>query len=132
MDGRDPRQPRGDGRENTMLRYATHAFANRDTLLRAVRWLMLLGFDPGEIEVNTEGVHRVSVLASSGQSMSTALRVFEAAEHTDPEGWPSFWDLSLRPFVHQEIAQANIPVPPPRYHQTPVGWHPDDVRLLLS
>ena len=92
---------------------------------------MLLGFDPGEIEVNTEGVPRVSVLTSSRQSVSTANRIFEAAEVTDPEGWPSFWELSHRPFVHQEIVQAGVAPAPSRVRATPVGWHPEDTAVLF-
>jgi hypothetical protein len=109
-----------------MLRYLTHSFASRDTLLRAVRWLMLLGFDPGEIEVNEEGVHRVSVLASSSQSAATAERIFGAVECSDPEGWPSFWDLSRKTFEPREIVPSPIVLNVPPVKTAPIGWHPQD------
>ncbi len=113
-----------------MLRYATHAFANRDSLLRAVRWLMLLGFDPGEIEINNnESSPRVSVLASSQQSARTAECVFEAVEHSDPDGWPSFWDLSRKTFVTQKTDESAATGNASPSRRSPIGWHPPDDRV---
>ena len=109
-----------------MLRYLSHSFASRDTLLRAVRWLMLLGFDPGEIEVNEEGLPRVSVRASSGQSVTTAERVFAAVESSDPDGWPSFWDLSRKNFEPPTLDPSRIVAKAPSATTAPIGWHPQD------
>jgi hypothetical protein len=111
-----------------MLRYVTHQFAHPETLTRAERWLLQLGFTPGEIEAHREGVPWISVLAAPDRA-AEALVVINAAEHTDPKGWPSFWELARMPHVHAEPPAPSAETRPHAPHRAPLAWHPpDDVR----
>jgi hypothetical protein len=114
-----------------MTRYVTHQFAHLDTLGRAEKWLHQLGFDAGQIEVHREGVPWISVMVTPEQT-AKAVMVFEAAEHTDPEGWPSFWELAKMPHPHPHAASSaeagsHSELASPRNVKTfPVSWHPPD------
>ena len=44
------------------MRYVTHHFAHLESLERARRWLVQLGFDPSHLEVRTEGIPRIALL----------------------------------------------------------------------
>jgi hypothetical protein len=109
-----------------MPTYITHQFAHCETLDKAERWLLQLGFQPGQIEVHRDGVPWISVLVS-GDQWDEAQMVFEAAELNDPDGWPSFWQLAKMPHPHFDAppldatASAVVTARP-----SPVGWHPDD------
>lgn len=109
------------------MRYVTHHFANLDTLSRARRWLVQLGFDPGQIESHTDGVPRLALMVKPGQAEEVQLLI-NAAELTDPSGWPSFWDVAQQTHVYPTLADAAEQA---RFHQsrsTAVGWHPPDSR----
>ena len=109
-----------------MQTYVTHHFAHLDTLDRAYRWLLQIGFDPARIESHREGVPWIS-LRLSREERGEAEMIFEAAELTDPQGWPSFWDLAKVPYPHfestPESAAASTVV---HTGPSPVGWHPAD------
>jgi hypothetical protein len=109
-----------------MKSYLTHEFAHADTLERARRWLLQIGFQPGQIEVHRSGIPWISVLASEAEQYEVQM-IFEAAELTDPEGWPSFWELAKVPYPHfettPESATASTIV---TARPSPVGWHPPD------
>jgi hypothetical protein len=108
-----------------MLRYVTHQFASPETLTRAERWLLQLGFEPGLIEANREGVPWISILATPERAAEAQV-VINVAELTDPSGWPSFWELARMP--HPAHVQFVGPEPaPPVARRTPLSWHPDDV-----
>lgn len=107
------------------MRYVTHHFANLETLARARRWLVQVGFDPAHIETHTEGTPRLA-LALKPSEWSEVEAIINAAEQTDPDGWPSFWDVAQQThLVHhgaeqQEVEQFR------QTHATLIGWHPDD------
>jgi hypothetical protein len=107
------------------MRYITHHFAHLDTLSRARRWLIELGFEPGQIEILMEGIPRIAVRVEPGQVAEVQM-VLNACELSDPDGWPSFWDLSRQPHVHPlmvEPVEMSILEQP---HPAAIGWHPPD------
>ncbi len=77
------------------MRYLTHQFANTETLDRARRWLVHAGFEPSRIEFVSVGVPRIAVKVGSGEAAEASL-IIDAAELSDPHGFPSFWDLARR------------------------------------
>jgi len=106
--------------------YLTHHFAHLETLDRAYRWLIQIGFDPARIELHRDRNPSISVRASQDQQAEAEL-IFEAAELNDPDGWPSFWERAKTPQPHFEptpesaTASTVISVRP-----SPVGWNPPD------
>ncbi len=109
-----------------MQSYITHHFAHLDTLDRAYRWLLQVGISPGRIDAHREGAPWLTVRVGSGEK-SAAEMIFEAAERTDPDGWPSFWELSRLPHPHFEtnpvdVTGSSVVTAKP----SPVGWHPPD------
>jgi hypothetical protein len=114
------------------MRYITHQFAHLETLERARRWLLQAGFDPSRIEVHTQGIPRLAVAVEPGQSAEFEL-VIDAAESTDPEGNPSFWDLARQKHIYRqtgeeggETSEASQP------HSFVVGWRPIDTEREVS
>ncbi len=109
-----------------MQSYITHHFAHLNTLDRAYRWLLQIGFDPAKIESHREGTPWISMRLSQDQRGEAAM-IFDAAESNDPDGWPSFWELAKNPHPHfeptPEIATASIVL---EAGPSPVGWHPLD------
>ena len=77
--------------EASVVGYVTREFAHLETLERARRWLIEVGFDPARIEVHTHGVLRITVAVQSGQA-DEAERILDAVTASDPDGPPSFWD----------------------------------------
>ncbi len=109
------------------MRYVTHHFAHPETLELARRWLVQLGFDPCHIETHTDGIPRIA-LSVEPQRAAEAEMVINAAERTDPDAWPSFWDLAKQDHIYPAvtISSASHELHPP--HKTIVGWHPLDER----
>lgn len=103
----------------------THHFAHVETLDRAARWLFQIGFEPGQIEVHREGTPRISVRAA-WERMGMAEKIFNAAESTDPEGWPSFWHLSRVPHPHFEPAESVAGPTVQTARSSAIGWSPPD------
>ena len=91
------------------MRYVTHHFANLETLDRARRWLVQLGFAPDQIESHTDGVPRLAVMVRPEQA-DEVRQLINAAELTDPKGWPSFWDVAHQTHVYP----CALPIRPPR------------------
>ena len=76
------------------MRYITHEFAHPETLDRARRWLVQAGFDPSRIEAHSHGVPRLAVAVEPGEAAEVAMLI-DAAEASDPDGFPSFLELAL-------------------------------------
>ena len=89
------------------MSYLTHQFANRKTLDRARRWLVQAGFDPSQIEAINEGIPRIAVRIGAGQAAVAGL-IIDAAEMTDPEGLPSFWDLARQQPVRTRTESGSV------------------------
>ncbi len=109
-------------------KYVTHQFAHMETLDRAARWLRQVGFESGQIEVHRDGMPWISVMATPDQ-VAEAEAIFKAAEVTDPDGWPSFWDLAKFPHPHLEpdLEKNATESTVVTAHPSPIGWHPPDV-----
>jgi hypothetical protein len=101
----------------------THHFAHHETLNRARSWLMQLGFAPDRLEVHANGVPRLA-LTVDPLELAAVEMVVNVAERTDPQGWPSFWDVARQDHVYPAAA----PEPPSTGGRSgeAIGWHPPD------
>jgi hypothetical protein len=107
------------------MRYVTHHFAHLDTLSLARRWLVQLGFDPAQIEIHADGIPRIAVAVRPEQAAEVEM-VINAAELTDPNAWPSFWDVAQQEHVYPAVGEAAPEVPLPQTRTSVIGWHPVD------
>lgn len=108
------------------MRYISHQFAHLETLDRARRWLIQNGIEPSRIEVHTDGIPRLAVAVDAGQFAEVELLI-SAAESSDPDGNPSFWDLARQKHIYPELPQASDSgVPEHRSESFVVGWRPLD------
>jgi hypothetical protein len=105
--------------------YVTHHFAHLETLSIARRWLVQLGIEPSHIETHTHGIPRIAVAVRPEEAYEVEM-VINAAELTDPDSWPSFWDVAQQPHVYPPRVEQTTEHPAPHAHATPIGWHPED------
>jgi hypothetical protein len=105
--------------------YFTHHFAHRETLTRAHSWLTRLGFNPRQIETVTTGIPRI-VLTVEPHWLDAVNMLINAAERTDPEGSPSFWDEARRPHSTPRESQGGTPFERRKPQTSVIGWHPLD------
>jgi hypothetical protein len=109
-----------------MMRYVTHHFAHVETLERARRWLIGAGIDPSRIEARTNGMLTLAVAVDTGES-ARAQCIFDAAESSDPDGHPAFWELVGQRQHHSHAGMtASTDGTPGRSRSFEVGWHPQD------
>jgi hypothetical protein len=115
------------------MRYLTHEFAHVETLERARRWLVHAGFAQSQIEAVCEGIPRIAIRVDAGQAAEAEL-IIHAAERSDPEGLPGFWDLARLEHLHpHHAAPAGQDLPEPARPLTfVIGFHPDDERPDLQ
>ncbi len=109
------------------MRYVTHDFAHPETLSRARRWLIQLGFDADHIEVHNEGTPRLALLVPGDRAEEAELLI-NAAEMTDPDGWPGFWELSQQTHVIASRPEHDDSLEIHQAQTTAIGWHPPDER----
>ncbi len=107
--------------------HLTHQFAHSETLDRAHRWLVDAGVAPDRIHVHHHGVPSLTVAIERGEVDGIEM-VIHAAENTDPEGLPSFWDLARREPAAAATdpdgdASSTAPRPLPTFL---LVWHPVD------
>jgi len=106
--------------------YVTRQFAHLETLERARRWLVQAGINASRIEVHTQGAFRIMVGVEAGEAVEVE-RVIDAAESSDPEGSPSFWDEARQQHVYpQPAGPGETPADPPHSESYVVGWRPQD------
>jgi hypothetical protein len=112
--------------EVEIVGYVTREFAHLETLERAKRWLIEVGFHPSRIEVHTQGTPRMTVSVESGQA-DEVQRVLDAVASGDPDGSPSFWDHSKHPLGASKHENA-APLPAEALHSETfhIGWKPLD------
>ena len=108
------------------MRYVTHQFAHFETLDRARRWLIQVGFDPSRLEVHTGGDLRLAVAVEEGEGAEVEMLI-DAAEASDPDGFPSFLELARQRHINsppEKPDDSGAPVA----HSTSfvVGWRPID------
>lgn len=101
----------------------THRFHSYETLARAQDWLGRMGIAADRIEVSSTGLPSMSIQTEFAR-MPEVEMVINAAEMTDPEGWPSLHTPG--PFLPHRIEAAPEPQPHDRVHTSPIGWHPTD------
>lgn len=89
--------------------YLTHSFAHSETLDRARRWLIHAGVAPDRIRVHHHGIPTLIISADSAEFDSLKM-IIRAAETTDPDGFPSIWDLARLPHS-QDYATEPSPTP---------------------
>ncbi len=75
--------------------YYIHHFAHHETLRRACDWLGQLGFHPDRPMPGDADVPWLTISVPTSQLAEVELLV-NAAENSDPLGWPSFWDEAGR------------------------------------
>lgn len=73
------------------MEYFTREFCHLETLERAKRWLLEVGYPASRIEMHTHGVFRITVLVEQWQGAEVEC-IIDAATVGDPDGSPSFWD----------------------------------------
>ena len=101
----------------------THRFHSVQTLARAQEWLGQTGITPDRIEVSSTGLPSMTVQTEFSRLPEVEM-VINAAEMTDPEGWPALGAFGTwEPF---RIEAAPEPMPHDRVHTSPIGWHPID------
>jgi hypothetical protein len=71
--------------------FVTREFVQLETLERAKRWLIEVGFHPSRIELHTHGTPRITVSVEAGQAAEVE-QILDAVTSSDPAGSPSFWD----------------------------------------
>ena len=106
--------------------YVTREFAHLETLERAKRWLIEVGFHPSRIEVHTQGTPRMTVSVEPGQA-DEVERVLDAVASSDPDGSPSFWDHSRHPHGDPKPEKpAQLPTEALHSETFDIGWKPLD------
>jgi len=114
------------------MRYIAHQFAHVETLERARRWLLEAGFDASRIEAHTQGIPRLALAVQPGESAEVEM-IIDAAESTDPEGNPSFWDLARQKHIYFQAAETSGATPEEgQPHSFVVGWRPVDTEREVS
>lgn len=114
-----------------MNHYVTHHFAHIETLDRAERWLRQRGFRTSQICTHRDGVPWMTLLCPDGREAEAAM-IIRAAEASDPDGWPSFWQLARMPHPHIEPAADPTSTVAATARPSPLSWHPPDVNLAAE
>lgn len=105
--------------------YFTHHFAHRETLNLAHSWLTSLGFNPRQIGPDADGIPRV-VLDVRADQIDAARMLINAAERTDPDGFPSFWEEARQPHSTPIAQREGVLSDLRKPHSAVIGWHPLD------
>jgi hypothetical protein len=95
--------------------------------------LVQAGFDPSRIEVHAHGTPRLAIAVEPGEAAEVE-RLIDAVEGTDPDGFPSFWDLALvHHFSTPVEALPSAETPQLQSTSFVVGWRPlDDRREIIQ
>lgn len=101
----------------------THRFHSVQTLARAQEWLGQIGISADRIEVSSTGLPSMTVQTDFSR-MPEVEMVINAAELTDPDGWPAH--DALGSFTPVQIAATPTSGEHERVHTSPIGWHPID------
>ena len=105
--------------------FFSHHFAHRDTLSRAHSWLTQLGFRPQRIEDQATWIFRIAMEVEPSR-LDAVTMLINAAELTDPDGFPSFWDEARQPHGAPKAFHEAILTERPAPHPSAIGWHPLD------
>jgi hypothetical protein len=112
-------------RRVAIVGFVTREFVQIETLERAKRWLIEVGFHPSRIELHTHGTPRITVSVEAGQA-DEVERILDAVASSDPAGSPSFWDHQQ----HHHDPKQGKPAPPDpgalKSESFDIGWRPVD------
>jgi hypothetical protein len=112
--------------EVEIVGYVTREFAHLETLERAKRWLIEVGFHPSRIEVHTQGTPRMTVTVEPGQA-DEVERVLDAVCSGDPDESPGFWDHSRHPLgISKQQKPAHLAADVTHSETFHIGWKPLD------
>jgi hypothetical protein len=110
--------------------YYVHHFAHHDTLRRACDWLDQFGFHPDRPTPGEADAPWLTLSVETSQLAEVELLV-NAAENTDPLGWPSFWEEARQGYSRTELSSDKSHRDHARGGKATIGWHPiDDVDAL--
>ena len=108
------------------MRYITHEFAHPETLDRARRWLIQAGFDSSRVHAHTQGIPRLAVAVEPGEMAEVAMLI-DAAESSDPDGFPSFLELARQRHIYPQPEKSDDSVAvAARSASFVIGWRPID------
>ncbi len=105
--------------------YYTHHFAHHETLRRACDWLGQFGFHPSATLPGEADSPRLTLTVPTGQLAEVELLV-NAAENSDPLGWPSFWDEARQFHATPELSSFRSRDDGAGAAKAEIGWHPID------
>lgn len=108
------------------MRYITHEFAHPETLDLVRRWLVQVGFDASRIEAHSHGIPRLAVAVEPGEAVEVAMLI-DTAEASDPDGFPSFLQISWQRHVDPQAETFDDSVQEAaRSASFPMSWRPLD------
>jgi hypothetical protein len=105
--------------------FVTREFGQIETLERAKRWLIEVGFHPSRIELHMHGTPRITVSVEPGQAAEVE-KILDAVAASDPAGSPSFWDQSQHPHDPKQAKPAQPDAGALRSESFEIGWRPTD------
>jgi hypothetical protein len=111
--------------------YYIHHFAHHETLRRACDWLGQLGFHPDGPMPGKADSPWLTLSIAAGQLAEVELLV-NAAENTDPLGWPGFWDEAGLARGRTRVSSHEPHPPRERTGRVAIGWHPIDAADILD
>jgi len=101
----------------------THRFSSDATLARAQDWLGRVGIPSDHIEVSSTGLPSMTVQTEFTRLPEVEM-VINAAELTDPDGWPALDAIGpVRPIQLDAAPPTGVEA---RSHTAPIGWHSID------
>jgi hypothetical protein len=101
----------------------THRFHSFETMVRAREWLGWIGIPSDQIEVSSTGLPTLSVQTEFARLPEVEM-VINAAELTDPDGWPPF--DTVDPYQPMKIETTPSPSDTIESNTARIGWHPVD------
>jgi hypothetical protein len=105
--------------------FVTRDFVQLETLERAKRWLIEVGFHPSRIELHTHGTLRITVTVEPGQAQEVE-RILDAVAASDPAGSPSFWDHPLHHDHPKHGTKTQSEQGALRSESFDISWRPND------
>jgi hypothetical protein len=101
----------------------THRFHSFETMALARDWLGKMGIPSDHIQVSAVGLPSL-IVETEVSRLPEVEMIINAAETSDPEGWPS-WDTIVQwtPVAKEPGQDETAAI---HTHSTPIGWHPAD------
>jgi hypothetical protein len=84
-----------------IVRKITFEFAHPETLDRARRWLIQVGFSVNRIEAHLLGIPRLAVAVEPGEAAEVEMLI-DAVEASDPDRFPSFLHVAQQRRVYSQ------------------------------